>query len=300
MLFGRRWIILYLSFHRRNRIALSTGAVYQMGNLSLVKSLSHLREEQKYTDEVLLDSWGIALVRGSLAEISGDPSSGKTSLPLNLFSKLTQTGEICAVVDSANSFDPCSAVLAGVELENLLWVKCGGNIEKAFMSADMLVQAKGFGAVWFNLNSLSQKQLRMVPKTYWYRYRNRIKETPTIFLVTGAEPVTGSASQRSFAFTRERAIWSGSGRYKLLREFHLDCPSRKGMNFSRENGGTRDKAAAVAANSGTISYLPTAIPVPKVSHGGTKTHFPAAEQRNKPLFFGGSLSVKIEFDYTEV
>mgnify|MGYP006177890299 CR=1 FL=1 len=24
-------------------------------------------------------------------------------------------GEICAVVDSANSFDPCSAVLAGVE-----------------------------------------------------------------------------------------------------------------------------------------------------------------------------------------
>ncbi len=271
-----------------------------MGNLSLVKSLSHLREEQKYTDEVVLDGWGIAFVRGSLAEIAGEPSSGKTSLPLTLLSKLTQTGEICAVVDSANSFDPCSAVLAGVELENLLWVRCGGDIEKAFMSADMLVQAKGFGAVWFNLNGLSQKQLRMVPKTYWYRYRNRIKETPTIFLVTGAEPVTGSASQRSFSFERQRAVWSGSGRYKLLREFHLDCHSRKGMSFSQENGGTRDKAGAPTVNTSPVKYLPTAIPVPKVSHGGTKTDFPTAEQRNKQRSFSGSLPVKIEFDYTEV
>jgi hypothetical protein len=204
------------------------------------------------------------------------------------------------VVDSANSFDPCSAVLAGVELENLLWVRCGGEIEKAFMSADMLVQAKGFGAVWFNLNGLSQKQLRMVPKTYWYRYRNRIKETPTIFLVTGAEPVTGSASQRSFAFERERAVWSGSGRYKLLREFHLDCHARKGMSFSRENGGTRDNALDPRPNANIVSYLPTAMPVPNLSHGGTKTCFLAVEQRNKQRFFGGSLPVRIEFDYTEV
>lgn len=198
-----------------------------MPHLSLVKSLSHLQEEQKHSDEILLESAGLVFTRGSVAEIAGPPSSGKTSLSLALLAKLTAMGEICAVVDSANSFDPCSAVLAGVELENLLWVKCGGDIERSFMSADYMVQAKGFGAIWLNLNGLSNQKLKMVPKTYWYRYRNRIKETPTLLLVTAEEPVTGSASQQSFVFTREEVKWSGKGRFKLLKELHISMNSRK-------------------------------------------------------------------------
>lgn len=198
-----------------------------MSSLGLVKSLASLKEEQKYTDEIMLESVGIGFLRGSMAEITGEASSGKTSLSLSLLAKLTTAGEICAVVDSSGSFDPCTAVLAGVELKNLLWVRCGGDLEKAFISADHLVQAKGFGAIWLNLNGLPRPMLRLVPKTYWYRYRNRIKETPTLFLVTAAEPVTGSASHRAFVFSRERAVWSGHGRYKLLREFHLGMQSRK-------------------------------------------------------------------------
>ena len=244
-----------------------------MGNLSLVKSLSHLREEQKYTDEVLLDGWGIAFLRGGLAEITGEPSSGKTSLPLDLLSHLTRMGEICAVVDSSDSFDPCSAILAGVELENMLWVKCGGDLEKAFMSADMLVQAKGFGSVWLNLNGLGQKQLRMVPKTYWYRYRNRIKETPTIFIVTAAESIVGSASQRSFAFKRERAVWSGSGRYKLLREFHLKYDALRGQR-------ARQAATELPQPTGNLYML--------------------EEARRSRQASDGAMRVKIEFDYREI
>ena len=200
-----------------------------MPHLSLVKSLSRLQEEQKHSDEILLESAGLSFARGSVIEIAGDASSGKTSLSLTLLAKLTAAGEVCAVVDSSNSFDPCTASLAGVELENLLWVRCGGDLEKAFMSADYLVQAKGFGAIWLNLNGLSQRGLRMVPKTYWYRYRTRIRNTPTLFLVTAAEHVTGSASQQSFLFSRERVHWSGSGRFKLLRDFHLKMHSQKGF-----------------------------------------------------------------------
>ena len=211
-----------------------------MSHLSLVKNLSHLQEEQRFVDEVLLETSGLALTRGSIAEIIGEPSSGKTSLSLSLLAKLTAAGEICAVVDSCNSFDPRSAVLAGVELENLLWVKCGGDIEKAFLSADYLVQAKGFGTIWLNLNGLPQQKLRMVPKTYWYRYRNRIKETPTLLLVTAEESVTGSASQQSFLFSREGVNWSGSGRFKLLREFQIRMHSRK--QFFREPLRTKIEA----------------------------------------------------------
>lgn len=198
-----------------------------MRDLSLVKTLTHLKEERKHLEEVSLESAGLSFTRGTLAEFAGGASTGKTSLVLSLLSKLTRAGEVCAVVDSTNGFDPCSAVVSGVEIENLLWVKCGGDLEKAFISADYLVQAKGFGAVWLNLNGLPKRELRAVPKTYWYRYRTRIKETPTFVLVTAEEPVTGSASQHSFTLTRDRVEWSGKGRYKLLKEFSLSLHSRK-------------------------------------------------------------------------
>ena len=198
-----------------------------MAYLNLVKSLSRLKDEQEYIDEILLDHLGLPFPRGSIIEAAGSPSSGKTSLALTLLAKLTKTGEICAVVDASNSFDPETAFLAGVELENILWVKCGGNMEKAFMAADYLVQAKGFGAIWLNLSGLPERQLRMVPRTYWFRYRTRIKETPTIVLVTANDPLTGSASQRSFTLSREDVKWSGTGKFKLLREFHIDLTSRK-------------------------------------------------------------------------
>jgi hypothetical protein len=200
-----------------------------MTYLSLVKSLAFLKEEQKHSDEIVLDALGLALTRGSITEFAGTASSGKTSIALSLLAKLTAEGEICAVVDSCGGFDVCSAVLAGVELENLLWVRCGGDVEKTFMSADYLVQAKGFGCIWLNLNGLPDNKLRLVPKTYWYRYRTRIKDTPTLLVVTAPASVTGSASQHAFQITRERAIWSGTGRFKLLREFEMKMYSKKGF-----------------------------------------------------------------------
>src|SRR5687768_11584687 len=198
-----------------------------MRHLNLVKSLSHLKEEQKYSDEILLDSVGLAFTRGTLAEIAGGASSGKTSLSLSLLAKLTREGEICAVVDTSNSFDPCSAVPAGVMLENLLWVRCGGDMENAFTAADYLLQAKGFGAIWLNLNGVPKQKLKMVPRTYWYRYRNKIKETPTFFFITAEDAVAGSAVQQSFLVSRKQTAWSGKGRFKLLREFYLSLHSRK-------------------------------------------------------------------------
>ena len=196
-----------------------------MAHLSLVKNLSRLKEEQKHSDEILLEASGLVLTRGTLVEVAG--GSGKTGLVLSLLSRLTRDGEICGVVDAANSFDPRSATLGQVELENLLWVKCNGDVEHAFMAADYMVQAKGFGAVWLNLNAIPRHKLKQVPRTFWYRYRTRIKETPTLLLITASEPIASSASQTSLVFSRDRAVWSGSGRFKLLREFHLSIESRK-------------------------------------------------------------------------
>src|SRR5688572_2145075 len=151
-------------------------SLHMPAQLTLVKSASQLQQEQRHWDEISLDGYGLAAVRGAITEVTGGPSTGKTSVALSLLAKLTAEGEICAAVDACDGFDPITAALAGVELENLLWVRCGGDVEKAFMAADLLVQAKGLGAIWLNLNGLSERTLRMVPKTYWFRYRTRIKE----------------------------------------------------------------------------------------------------------------------------
>lgn len=198
-----------------------------MSHLALVKPLSHLREERKHIEEIEVAGFGLSVARGAVAEVVGGPSSGKTSFVLSLLAGLTSNGEVCAVVDSCGSFDPQTAFQAGVRLENLLWVKANRDIEKVFVSADYLVQAKGFGCIWLNLCGLPAEKLRMVPKTYWFRFRTRIKETPTILLATATEHVTGSASQGAFVFERESTEWSGNGKFRLLREFYLRMHERK-------------------------------------------------------------------------
>jgi hypothetical protein len=72
-----------------------------------------------------LDTLTGGLPRGCLTEICGPASSGRTTLLLAAVAAATRRGEFCAVVDASDALDPQSAAAAGVELERLLWVRCG-------------------------------------------------------------------------------------------------------------------------------------------------------------------------------
>ncbi len=74
-----------------------------------------------------IDSLTGGLPRGCLTEICGPASSGRTTLLLAALAAATRRGEFCAVVDASDTLDPDSAVAAGVELDRLLWVRCGDN-----------------------------------------------------------------------------------------------------------------------------------------------------------------------------
>ncbi len=63
--------------------------------------------------------------RGSLVELCGPASSGRTSLAFSLLAQATERQEACAFVDVSDSLDPISLAAAGVELPRLLWVRCG-------------------------------------------------------------------------------------------------------------------------------------------------------------------------------
>jgi recombination protein RecA len=68
---------------------------------------------------------GGGVPRGSLVELCGSASSGRTSLAFSLLALATERQEACAFVDVADSLDPLSLAAAGVELPRLLWVRCG-------------------------------------------------------------------------------------------------------------------------------------------------------------------------------
>jgi recombination protein RecA len=63
--------------------------------------------------------------RGSLVELCGTASSGRTSLAFSLLAQATERQEACAFVDVSDSLDPVSLAAAGVELRRLLWIRCG-------------------------------------------------------------------------------------------------------------------------------------------------------------------------------
>ena len=74
-----------------------------------------------------LDALMGGLPRGCLTEICGPASSGRTSVMLAALGSATRRDEYCAVIDASNSLDPHSADAAGIDLDRLLWVRCGEN-----------------------------------------------------------------------------------------------------------------------------------------------------------------------------
>jgi hypothetical protein len=89
---------------------------------------------------------GGGLPRGRLCEITGPLSSGRTSLAIALLAAVTHGGELAAVVDAADAFDPASAAAAGVVLQRVLWARAPKPRE-ALRCAERLLDARGFGIV---------------------------------------------------------------------------------------------------------------------------------------------------------
>ncbi len=159
-----------------------------------------------------LDALTGGFPRGGLSEICGPASSGRMSVLLALMARMTQSGEVCALVDAMDSFDPKSACAAGVELRRLLWVRCSkkkfegrwsmaktkhavnhrpstiDGLEQALKAADLLLQGGGFGLVAVDLGDVPAQAARRVPLTSWFRFRRAVENTPTVLVVVEQEP----------------------------------------------------------------------------------------------------------------
>jgi hypothetical protein len=174
-----------------------------------------------------LDSLTGGLARGCLTEICGAASSGRTSVLLCALACATTRGEVCALVDASDAFDPASAAAAGMEMNRLLWVRCGkavpsfrspvlsslpkhnfqnsqefktarraseSRLEQMLKVTDLLLQSNGFGMIALDLGDIPVSQARRIPLASWFRFRRAVEHTPTVLLVLEQQPIAGSCS----------------------------------------------------------------------------------------------------------
>jgi recombination protein RecA len=167
---------------------------------------------RKQAAEETLPSVMGEIPRGALTEIAGAVSSGRTSLLYSLLAVASSGQEICALLDTENTFDPESAAGAGVRLSQVLWVRCGGNAEYALKAADMLAQGGGFGLVAIDLGGTPGKVVRRIPLAAWFRLRHAVENTRTALVVAAQQIHAHSCSALKIELRRSRALWRGQSR----------------------------------------------------------------------------------------
>ena len=211
---------------------------------------------------VELDALTGGLPRGSLTEICGAASSGRTSILLATLAAGTRRQEACALVDVSDAFDPLSAAAAGVNFEKMLWVRCAsrdeknspqrhrgaektlkkaweadrsssrngafapeGPLERALRATDLLLQSGGFGLIVLDLGDIAFKFARRIPLTTWFRYQRAVETTPTVFFVIAETPLAQTCASllvKLSAVSSQLSESPGPSHAQLLEGIHVD------------------------------------------------------------------------------
>lgn len=154
-----------------------------------------------------LDRLTGGLPRGGITEIIGPASSGRTSTMMSILAQATAAGEVCALVDGGDAFDPISADVLGADLSRILWVRCR-KLEHVLKSTDLLLQGGGFGRVVMDMTDLPPPHVRSVPLASWFRFQRTIEKTPSVLVVMGMESVVKSAAALVVRMRGSGGEWS--------------------------------------------------------------------------------------------
>ena len=81
--------------------------------------------------DALLDG---GLPDGLISELVGPLCSGRLTIALAFVASATKEGSVCAWIDASDALDPKTAAANGVDLERLLWIRCGAGSSQAAVS----------------------------------------------------------------------------------------------------------------------------------------------------------------------
>jgi len=193
----------------------------------------------------------------ALTEICGSnlTSSGKTSVLLSLLAQATRN-HFCALVDAADGFDPASGQAAGIDFSRLLWVRCGKNhvklppLEQAFKVADILVQSSGFGLIVVDLSGTSERIVRKIPLTTWFRFSRVIERQAAALVFVEQEPHATSCAGLVLRVASDPFVLNGklfTGRnlnVEIVRSLGKKPVSSEKKNISKPDFSSMSNPAA--------------------------------------------------------
>ena len=188
--------------------------------------------------------------RGHLSEIIGPRSSGRSSIMCAALAAATKRGQIVALVDAVDSFDPVSGQAAGIELSRMLWVRGQGAshcnaermIERAIKSAELVCRAGQFGLVVVDVADALPIQLRRVPSRAWMRLARAVEASKTVGLLVGSDSMGRSSTGFSVVLTPTGQFfrWSATDTQRNLF---------KGLEFDVEVISTRQPITVFRART---------------------------------------------------
>jgi hypothetical protein len=168
---------------------------------------------------------GGGLKRGQVSEIVGLRSAGRTAILCGVLAAAAARGEVVALVDTHDRFDPVSASAMGLDLSRLLWIRDMGDASRALKAMNLVLQAGGFGVVAFDLTDVPPHGLRSFPFTTWMRLSRVIEGSQTVAILLASEHLARSPGGVTIALEStigSPACWTGlSARSRLLRALEI-------------------------------------------------------------------------------
>jgi hypothetical protein len=145
---------------------------------------------------------------GTITEVCGPLSSGRTSLLVACLRDVTAAGATAALVDADGAFDPGSAARAGLTLSRLLWVRCAGRREAALAATDLLARCPGFALVALDFGETPPRMSLGAA----FRLRQAARRSGVALLLVGRRRIAGAGAALAVRTRCDAVAWVGARR----------------------------------------------------------------------------------------
>lgn len=164
---------------------------------------------------------GGGLIRGQLHELIGPAGAGATAVLRAALSAATARGELCALIDPGDAFDPAQQ---GVDLDRLLWVRPRDPVQ-ALRAAEIALEAR-FSLVALDLGDICVLPPSRAPRgviqvvrfekkapspgaSPWARLARRAEKHGGALLLLARAPQAGTFAAATIELERGRVQWEG-------------------------------------------------------------------------------------------
>ena len=182
--------------------------------------------------------------KGSVGEIVGSASSGRTALALALAAQVSRE-DLVAWIDPLDRFSPQAAFHAGVEFRNFVWLRGKSGKERlladAIGAAHALAAASLFDVVVLDFADLPERLLKALPTAWNVRLLHAFESTETACVVLTRSHWGASPRGLSIRLRADKRLFVQTGRGRLLKHVSLAAtqswPFLKTAKIDLEVGG---------------------------------------------------------------